>query len=296
MVVGSVNLDLVRRVARLPAPGETLLASASSRGLGGKGANQAVAAARSGAPTTLLAAVGEDTEGRLLCDELAAAGVDVGLVRSAPRPTGTAVVVVDSAGENAIVVDPGANQLMSGLRPEELRCLATAAVVVAQLEVPLDTVEVALQHARRNGALTVLNAAPAAPLPPSLLAAVDVLLVNETEAEELSDGRDPEQAAVHLAAQVPAVIVTLGAAGALVAEGGALTTVPGIDARQVVDTTGAGDAFCGAFAAARAAGLDTVAAVRRACVAGAMAVEVAGAASSSPTLDQLVARERDGAP
>jgi ribokinase len=288
VVVGSANLDVVLAVPAIPAPGETVLARDRGAGPGGKGANQAAAAARAGARTALVAALGDDEGGRLLRSALAAAGVDLDHVRTAAGPTGTAFVSVDPHGENAIVVDPGANALLVDLTDAERGLVATARVVVCQLEVPVSTVRQALSAAT---GLAVLNAAPAAPLPEELLATVDVLVVNEHEALAVAGGDSVGPAVRRLLEQVPEVVVTLGAAGALLARRGADDLrVPGVPAREVVDTTGAGDVFCGSLAAARAAGDGPEDAVALACAAASLSVERPGAGGSAPSLAEARAR------
>jgi ribokinase len=285
-VLGSANLDVVLAVRDLPRPGETVLARGRATGPGGKGANQAVAAARCGARTAFVGAVGDDDAGALLRRGLDDAGVRQALTPSR-RPTGTAYVVVDHRGENAIVVDPGANADLVALDDGQRRVLRDARVLLCQLEVPLGTVATALGVA---GGLRVLNAAPAQRLPDEVTDRVDVLVVNEHEALA---GLDPaattlERAVGRLLERVPEVVVTLGADGALVAQRGAAPTrVPAVPARTVVDTTGAGDVFCGAYAASRAAGADTTRAAALACAAASLSVERPGAARAAPTLAQV---------
>lgn len=287
-VVGSANVDVVVSVPRIPGPGETILGGDPVRSPGGKGANQAVAAARAGgAPTALVAALGEDDGARLLLDSLVGAGVDVSAVERAAAPTGIALISVDPAGENAIVVAPGAN---GRLRIGEVAAvlLARTEVLLAQLEVPLESVVEAARR-RRAGATFVLNAAPSRALPPELLAQVDVLVVNEHEATDVlaaagaphPDG--PEAAALALAGLVPAVVVTLGGHGCLVAERGAPAVHVAAPSVVAVDTTGAGDTFCGVLAAGLAAGSDLGTAARAAVVAGALAVTRPGAQPSVPS-------------
>jgi ribokinase len=285
VVVGSANLDVVLSVRDHPRPGETVLARSRSTGPGGKGVNQAVAAAVSGAGTALVAAVGEDDAGALLRRELEAAGVRTALRRSA-RSTGTAHVVVDEQGENAIVVDQGANADLVDLDVAQRSLLAGASVVLCSLEVPVATVVAALEVA---GGLRVLNAAPALPLPEALTGRLDVLVVNQHEALSVLDRAPPtlDDAVAALLERVPEVVVTLGPDGALVARRGAGTThVPPVPARTVVDTTGAGDVFCGAYAASRAGGQDGLSAARLGCAAASLSVERRGAARAAPTLEQ----------
>ncbi|NEA52188.1 ribokinase, partial [Streptomyces sp. SID10815] len=252
LVVGSANADLVIGVQRRPAAGETVLGSDLATHPGGKGANQAVAAARLGARTALLARVGDDAHGRLLLDAQRAAGVDPAGVLVGGAPTGVALITVDPSGDNSIVVSPGAN---GRLTPEDARAAAgligSARVVSAQLEVPLETVVEAVRHLA-SGSRFVLNPSPPRELPPELLAACDPLIVNEHEAKVIlggdEAGDDPEDWARALLARGPrSVVVTLGAEGALVASADGAVRVPSVKV-DAVDTTGAGDAFTAALA------------------------------------------------
>ncbi len=277
VVVGSINLDIAVRVPRIPAPGETLLATGVSRSGGGKGANQAVAAALDGADTTFIGCVGDDGEGAGLRAALVTADVRTDLLGSVDAPTGIALISVDDAGENAIVVVPGANARVGAPSPAQRARIAAADVVLAQLEIPVPAV-VAAARARTPGAVFVLNAAPSATLPPELWALVDVLVVNEHEAVDLAATIDDEprrdadpatdRAIELLLGRVPTVLVTLGSAGAVLARrGGTPVRVPA-PVVTAVDTTAAGDTFCGVFAAALARGADAVEAVRLASSAG----------------------------
>jgi ribokinase len=287
-VLGSANLDVVLRVADIPRPGETVLAAWRGTGPGGKGANQAIAAARSGARTAFVGAVGDDDGGAVVRGALSAAGVDLTGLRTTDGPTGTAYVTVDDGGENAIVVDPGANAMLAELTAAERALVARAAVVLCQLEVPVATVVEALTAAT---GLRVLNAAPARALPAALTDVLDVLVVNEHEALLVAEGaRTLDEAVSRLLERVPEVLVTLGAAGALVARRHGRDAVAGLPARTVVDTTGAGDVLCGALCAARGAGAAPVDAARLACAAASLSVGRAGAGTSAPTLDE--ARQR----
>ena len=292
VVVGSANTDLVLGVAAHPVPGRTVLAGTVSRSAGGKGLNQAVAAARDGAPTTFLGAVGDEAEGRQLVDLLHEEGVGTGLVRTVPAPTGLAVVVVDTAGENSIVVAQGANATFDALSVPDLAVVRSASVLLLQLEIPLATVVGAATAARAAGVRVVLNAAPARHLPKELLDAVDVLVVNEDEARSVGGDRAMSlgQLLASLVALVPDVVVTLGAAGCRHAcRTGAGHTVPAPRVRAV-DTTGAGDTFAGVLSAALARGLSMPDALRRAVVAGAVSVERPGAVPSIPHADETSAR------
>ena len=278
VVVGSANLDLVATTARLPGPGETVLGSGFSQHPGGKGLNQAVAAARSGATTALIAAIGHDDAGALLRSVAQHEGIDTSQMSSvADTPTGRAMITVDDQAENSIVVIPGAN---GRSRFESLPAdVASSTVVLAQLEVPLATVTDAFAAARAAGCRTVLNPAPAPDggLPAELLALCDVIVPNEHEADVLG-GVDRL-----LASGVGTVIVTRGAAGVSVSEqpGGSSWTVDAFDV-DPIDTTGAGDSFCGALATQLAAGADLRNSVRYAAAAGALATTVAGAVPSLP--------------
>ncbi len=289
VVVGSANADLVLRLAELPRPGETLLATDTSRLPGGKGANQAVAAARAGASTTLIAGIGGDADGRLVRDALVAAGVDVRLVRTSSEPTGLAVVMLDDRGQNSIVVAPGANATIERLLPDEGDVIRQSAVLLCQLEVPLPVVIEAAGVARAAGRTVVVNAAPSRPLPDVLIEAVDVLVVNEHEAREVAGTADLDGAVDALLMRVPTVVVTLGAAGARVAERtgpGRLLPAPAV---RAVDTTGAGDTFCGVFAAGLATGTSMTAAAERAIAAASLSVQRLGAIPSIPSADEIAA-------
>lgn len=292
-VVGSANLDTTLRVVRIPGPGETVMASSITRSPGGKGANQAVGAARSGgAEVVFVAALGRDGEAEALLDSLTTAGVDVEHVRRLEgTPSGSALITVSDDAENSIVVVAGANAALLDLTEAELDAVAGAAVTLASLEIPLATVTAAAAAARRF----VLNAAPSAPLPADLWPHLDVLVVNEHEALDLTGVPDLADAVDTLAARVPALVVTLGAQGAVVVENGVRTTVPAT-AVTAVDTTGAGDCFCGVLAARLAAGDDLVTATRWGSAAGALAVQRPGAADAMPTAAEVAALAASAAP
>ena len=270
-VVGSANLDLVARTERLPRPGETVTGASFGRIPGGKGANQAVAAARLGADVRFVGAVGRDDFARQALVALRGAGVRADVVEL-DAPTGIALIVVDDVGENTIVVAPGAN---AALRPEHVDVRAADAVL-CQLEIPLETVAEAARQAR----FLCLNAAPARALPAELLARVDLLVVNRYELETLG----PQQGLVAL---------TLGAEGAVLLEGGAevaRSEPPRVDA---VDGTAAGDAFTACLLVSHLEGRPRDVALRRACAAGAIAASRPGAQPSLPTaaeVDAILAR------
>jgi ribokinase len=286
VVVGSANIDQIFRVAAIPAPGETVLATGSSTALGGKGQNQAVAAARSGAATTFVGAVGSDAFGTVIIDGLASDGIDTSNLRIEPGPSGTALIAVDDRGENSIIVDAGANARLVGLLPSDRAAIASAAVLLVQLEIPLDTVTEAVDAARATSTVVLLNAAPIRDLPDALLTGVDILVVNEHEEARLLADRS----GTDLTALVPVVVVTLGARGAVLRRRGEPEVRLGSPTVVAVDTTGAGDTFCGAFAAALAAGESQEAALRFAIVAASISVEQHGAVPSIPRHAEVAQR------
>lgn len=286
-VVGSINLDLMARVDRLPAPGETLLGEPVGRYAGGKGLNQAIAARRCGASTRLCGAVGDDADGEFLVGVAKQAGLDIThLAAAAGQQTGTAHVFVLPGSENSIVVLPGANAALSAHAARA--AVEGAGVVLVQLEVPALVAASALEAGRRRGATTILNAAPAAPDADGLLDQVDILVVNESEVASLGG---PARC-MRLGAR--AVVVTLGARGCELHRGGrepeAFEAVP----VAAVDSTGAGDAFCGALAAAVAGGAELSAAIRHAVAAGAISVGSIGAQTDRLTPEAIAAVLAEG--
>ncbi|SIR09132.1 ribokinase [Micromonospora avicenniae] len=289
-VVGSANMDLVAMAPALPRPGETLLGSDFVMVPGGKGANQAIAAARAGASCAFLGAIGSDSFGVTLKARISAAGVDTGHLRVVYGTSGVALVMVNAAGENAILVTPGANDALTGLTDEELSTVRAADVLVAQLEIPVETVTEAAVAARAAGTRVVVNAAPARPLPDELLAAVDVLVVNEREAHALTGrGRDAPQALLEL---TPRAVLTLGAEGVWYGDrDGTVVHVPPVKV-DTVDSTAAGDAFTAALAVGWGEGRDLVDAVRWAAAAGAACARRLGASVALPfraEIDELYA-------
>ncbi len=285
-VVGSLNLDLVVPVPHHPRPGETVLGSDHFSNPGGKGANQAVAAARLGQRVGMVGCVGDDDAGTDLRSSLAAEGVDVERVVALDHvPTGIALISVDRAGENTIIVSPGANARVDVEAVENARdLLGSADVTLLQLEIPVETVAAA---ADASGGTVVLNPAPGRPLPGELLAQVDVLVPNLGELAVLSGGEAPDDldAAASVASDIDgpdAVVVTLGPEGALVVTQDGSLHVPGVEVK-VVDTTAAGDSFCGALADALVRGLELEHAVRWAVTAAALTVTGKGAQPSLPT-------------
>ncbi|PZE81342.1 ribokinase [Curtobacterium sp. MCBD17_032] len=294
VVVGSLNVDQVVTVERHPSPGETLVATSMSLLPGGKGANQAVAAARRGAHTAMVGSVGRDGSAQVATSLLADSGVDVTHVRAVDAPTGLATVTVDRSGENTIVVVPGANRATD--REALLTAapvVASAAVVVLQGEIPADGIAAAAELATGR---VLLNLAPVVPVDREVVLAADPLVVNEHEAAlvlaQLDPGADvpadePALVAALRALGVRSVVVTLGARGALVADGDDLVAVPSPRV-TAVDSSGAGDAFVGALAAGLAGGDSLLDAARQAVRVGAFAVQGAGTQPSYPTLDDVL--------
>jgi ribokinase len=284
VVVGSLNMDLVVHAPRLPKLGETVLGNGFQTFPGGKGANQSVAAARLGAQVKMIGCVGDDAFGAALRNNLLQDGVDVALVRPiSEAPTGVALITVDEAGHNTIVVNPGANGC---LMPSDIlagrQAFDGAAALLAQLECPLDTVQQAMALARQQGTPVVLNPAPAQALEPAFFAQIDYLIPNQVELNLLTrcDDIDAAVARVHDWG-VKNVIVTLGEEGVLISDGRDSTKLPAHQV-SVIDTTAAGDAFVGAFAVAITHGRNTLEAARWGNAAGALAVTRPGAQPSLP--------------
>jgi ribokinase len=277
-VLGSLNMDLVVRAAHLPAPGETVLGNAFATSQGGKGANQAIAAARAGADVRMLGAVGADAFGADLVASLQAQGVGVDRLRTLDGASGIAVITVDDDAENTIVVAPGANALLTALTDADIGAIQTSALLLLQLEIPIQTVIAGAQAAAAAGVPVLLNPSPARPLPEALLSQVTILVLNEGEAQALGPGA---------LAAVPHVVTTLGSAGASYRGPGdefATARPPDVDP---IDTTGAGDAFTGAFAVAWAEGVDPATALIRGCVAGALTSTRPGAGGSAPSREEI---------
>ena len=304
LVLGSFVADVAFRASRLPAWGETLMGSNFALGPGGKGSNQAVAAARAGAQVKMACKLGDDTFGQLARKTWADAGIDASLTRNSVTPTGAAAILIDEVrGENGIIVVPGACFTITA---EELDAMAdairSAHIFLTQLEMPVEIVERGMKIAREAGVTTILNPAPAppAPLPDSMLALADYVVPNESEAAILTGlpVETIEQADLAAAALQKRgarnVILTLGARGALVrTEDGDSAIVDAFNAGPVVETTGAGDAFCGGFAAALAEDIPLLAAVRFGCATAGISVTRPGTAPSMPKraeIDVLLAR------
>jgi ribokinase len=296
IIMGIFVADVTFRTPAMPVWGETLLGTSFRLGPGGKGSNQAVAVARLGGKAFLITKVGKDSFGQMALDMYSSEGVDTRFVVTSPdHSTGAAVIIVDDKlGENAIIVTPGA---ANALTPAEVDAaheqMVGAAAFLTQLELPINIVEQGLRLARKLGVPTILNPAPACQLTDSLLQLCDYVTPNETEVEGLTGQRvttleDAEKAAVILLRRgVGAVVLTLGARGALVKTANLVQHVPAFNAGPVVDTTGAGDAFNGGFIVALSEGLDIVEAARMGCAVAGISVTRPGTAPSMPTRNEL---------
>lgn len=296
VVIGSLNMDLVVRVARMPQPGETVPGRDFQTIPGGKGANQAVAAALLGGSVAMVGRVGNDAFGSELINNLRRQGVDISHVQlEDDAATGTAMIMVDEMGQNSIVVAAGANGRLAREDVDGLeRLLSQAKYLLLQFEVPLDTVQYATEKAQSHGVKVVLNPAPARPVPPQFLSRVDYVIPNESEASLLSgvqvhDLASAEEAARRLQGYgVPVVILTLGEKGALLVTGEKVCHVPAHRV-EAVDTTAAGDAFIGGLAMALVQGYPLEEAVRYATCAGTLAVTRFGAQTSLPSAKEVQA-------
>ncbi|MBV7523382.1 MULTISPECIES: ribokinase [Pseudomonas] len=296
VVIGSLNMDLVTRAPRLPKGGETLIGQSFTTVSGGKGANQAVAAARLGAQVSMIGCVGNDAYGEALRGALLAEQIDCRAVSTVDGSSGVALIVVDDSSQNSIVIVPGANGALTAETIDRFDSVIRAAdVLICQLEVPDASVGHALKRGRELGKTVILNPAPASrPLPSDWYASIDYLIPNESEASALSglsvDSLDTAQAAATrlIALGAGKVIITLGAQGSLFADGQRFEHFPA-PVVKAVDTTAAGDTFVGGFAAALAAGNDEAQAIRFGQVAAALSVTRAGAQPSIPALSDVQA-------
>jgi Sugar kinases, ribokinase family len=321
-VFGSVNMDLVAYVATAPKRGETVTGRAFRMIPGGKGANQAIAAARAGAPVTFIGAVGDDAFGARLRETLEEAGVEAGHLRVVPGSSGVAHIVVDDEGGNSIIVVPGANGAMTGPTEAEIAAISRTQALLLQLELPMAAVIAAAWEARAvgggdaepytvgagprpharagdgasppprepgTGVSVILTPAPAQRLPAELLDAVDVLVPNEHEAAAITGLADPDRALDALLERVPEVVITLGERGALYgSRDGERLRVPAVEVKAV-DTTAAGDTFAGALAVARTEGAPPAQALRFAAAAAALSVQREGASTSMPARAEIEA-------
>ncbi len=294
VVVGSANTDLTVKADRLPRPGETVSGGEFMVSYGGKGANQALAALKAGAKVTFLAKIGTDAYGNLLYEHLVHSGFPAeGLLRDPEAPAGVALIAIDNAGHNQIVVAPGSNGRFT---VEDLQTVESlfqdASLLLTELEIPMPTVEYALRLAKERGMTTILNPAPFAPLPEAIYPYVDILTPNETEAEDLTGIKvqtldDAKKAASILHSRgCSMVIITLGAQGALLSQGESLEHFPAFPVKAI-DSVAAGDAFNGALAAALTAHQPLHAALRFANAAGALCTTRRGAQESLPTREEI---------
>lgn len=300
-VVGSANVDLIASVPVLPTPGETVLGTSLLRAPGGKGANQAVAAARAGSEVAFIGRVGSDEYGKALHQAMQAAGVDMRHVIVDPvNPTGLALVTVDARGENEIVVIPGANGAVS---PEDVdaarETIAASSYVLVQLEIPLETVRYVAGIAPESHTRVILNAAPAQPIDPKILRNVDILVANQHEIAALTGMGmpiDPATGAGLLTSTgVKAVVLTLGAEGVVIIQPGEMNAEIAAFPVTAIDSTGAGDTFAGNLAHALDSGQSLIEAARFASAAAALSVQKRGAQPSMPNrldTDAFLAQDR----
>ncbi|WP_406156485.1 ribokinase [Streptomyces sp. NBC_00882] len=289
-VLGSTNMDLVTYVEKAPRRGETVTGRDFRTIPGGKGANQAIAAARAGATVSMIGAVGNDGFGTRLRSTLEHSGVTTDHLRTIEGPSGTAHIVVDDAGGNAIVVIPGANGTVDHLAPGDEGLIASADALLLQLEIPLAAVLAGAQKARAHGVRTILTPAPAQPLPPELLDATDLLVPNEHEAATLTGRGDPFAAGAALLDRVPRVVITLGAAGSVYLTRDAEPLAVPAPHVTAVDSTGAGDTYVGALAVALGEERPIREAMTWAATAAALSVQREGASASMPYRSEIEAR------
>jgi len=290
IVFGSATADVIFRLPRLPRPGETVMGEAGVPLPGGKGLNQAIAAARDGAEVRFVGCVGQDAAGEMLRASLVDAGIDVASLRSTTEASGLAFVCVDAAGQNQIAVSAGAN---GSARAAQLQAIPHNATILMQMEVPHAQNALLIARGREAGARVVLNLAPAAALDRSVLGALDLLILNESEAAWLGRqlGREGDALALHEVLGI-GVAVTMAERGAELATHAGVLRMPAFPVR-VLDSTGAGDAWCGVMVAALDGGVPMDVAMRRANAAGGFACTRAGAAPSMPTTNEIAALLRE---
>lgn len=297
IVVGSINIDLVTNTQNIPAPGETVIGGDLRTIPGGKGANQAVAAARMGAQVTMVGRVGDDVFAEQLKDNLVADGINTTFVtETVDTASGVALIVVDASGQNSIVVAPGANGRLTPTDIDKASpAFAEADVLLLQLEIPLETVIHAAKLAAKHGVKVILNPAPAQPLPSELLSLIDILIPNESETATLTtlptDTEAELETAVSQLHQLgpQTFILTLGERGALLSERGEIQQIEAFPVEKMVDSTAAGDSFVGALATAVAEGKSLTEALRWGAAAGAITVTRAGAQPSLPLREEVLA-------
>lgn len=295
VVLGSATGDLIVRQPRLPAVGETMFGGSFSTVAGGKGLNQAVAAARAGGRVGFLGAVGDDDHGDRVRTVLKGAGVDTTGLVQVDAPTGTAHIAVLDGGDNAIVIVPAANSAVTRLDDPARELVRPAGFLLAQFERPIPLIAEAFRFARDAGVRTVLTPAPVAEIPPELLATTDILVPNAGEACELAAEDDPVTAACALSRTVGMVVMTRGEEGAIVARDGEVVATVAAHPVIPIDTTGAGDTFVGVLVAWLADGAELGAALAAATAAAAICVTRPGASPSIPTRDEILARMLDPA-
>jgi ribokinase len=294
VVVGSINTDLIVKSARFPQPGETIIGGSFSKGRGGKGANQAIAAARSGAHVCMIARIGNDSYGLEALSSLQHEKIATeSIITDMETPTGMAFIFVDGNGENSIVVASGANAKLSasdiGAAAKEI---VSADVLLVQLETPLDGVSTALKLARASGVVTILNPAPAQSLAPELLEQVDILTPNAVEAEVMSRIKIRDTASLHTAALtllgfgIETVLITLGQRGVFLATKKIMEMIPAF-AVEAVDSTGAGDVFSGTLAACISRETPLIDSVKKAVASASLSVTRMGAQTSVPYLSEI---------
>ncbi|MEU7857581.1 ribokinase [Nonomuraea sp. NPDC049141] len=286
-VFGSANMDLVAYVSQAPQRGETVTGREFRTIPGGKGANQAIAAARAGSVVAFLGAVGDDGFGTEMRTTMAEAGVEVARLRQVPGPSGIAHIVVDDDGGNSIIVVPGANGTVTGPTDDDVAVIADSQALLLQLELPMAAVIAAAQAGHAAGVPVILTPAPAQPLPDALLDAVTLIVPNEHEAADITGADSADAALEALLERVPEAVITLGSEGALYgSRSGERLRVPAVQVKAV-DTTAAGDTFVGALAVARTEGLPAAAALRFASAAAALSVQRAGASTSMPSRAEI---------
>ncbi|MEU4227181.1 ribokinase [Nonomuraea sp. NPDC026600] len=286
-VFGSANMDLVAYVSQAPKRGETVTGRGFRTIPGGKGANQAIAAARAGSVVAFLGAVGDDGFGAEMRTTMAEAGVEVARLRQVPGPSGIAHIVVDDDGGNSIIVVPGANGTVTGPTADDVAVIADSRALLLQLELPMNAVIAAAQAGQASGVPVILTPAPAQPLPDALLDAVTLIVPNEHEAAAITRAASADAALEALLERVPEAVITLGSEGALYgSRSGERLRVPAVQVKAV-DTTAAGDTFVGALAVARTEAFPAAAALRFASAAAALSVQREGASTSMPSRAEI---------